>query len=317
MSVEKWISENVPFMDSKKIVVTGANSGVGFEAARIFAERGAHVVMACRSMERGKEAKEKIEDGSLEGSLELRKLDLASLDSVRDFAEQYKANHEELHILCNNAGIMGVPFERTEDGFEKHFGVNHLGHFALTGELLDLLVETSGESRIVTQSSALHKNGSADIEEIIGLSDEEEYSAQQAYADSKLANVLFALELDRRLKEKNLSVESMACHPGFSATNLQNTVENKDSFFRDLGMKIAKKILAQSPEKGSLPMVYAGSSGNLSGGEYVGPGGLMNMRGLPEIQEPSEDARDEELAERLWTVSEDLTDTEFSVESQE
>ena len=313
MNTENWISANIPFMDAKKVIVTGANSGVGFETTRIFAEKGAHVVMACRSMERGREAKEKIEDGALEGSLELRKLDLASLDSVKDFAEEYKANHGELDILCNNAGIMGVPFERTEDGFEKHFGVNHLGHFALTGELLDLLVETDGESRVVTQSSALHKNGRADIEEIIKLSDEEDYSPQQAYADSKLANILFAFELDRKLKEKNLSVESIACHPGFSATNLQNTEENENSFFRDIGMKIAKKILAQSPEKGSLPMVYAAGSGKLSGGEYIGPGGLMNMRGLPEKQEVSESGRDQDSAERLWTVSKDLTDTDYEI----
>lgn len=315
MDVERWISRNIPYLDSKKVIVTGANSGVGFEAARIFADRGAHVVMACRNMDRGRDAKERIEKDDPEGSLELRKLDLASLQSVRDFAEEYCANHEELHVLCNNAGIMATPFQRTEDGFEKQFGVNHLGHFALTGHLMDKLVNTEGETRVVTQSSNLHRKGDIGLEQIIRNSKEEGYDRYQAYADSKLANLLFTFELDRRLKREDLSVESIGCHPGFSNTNLQNTEENSNSALRDLAMKIMKKVLAQRAERGALPMVYASCSGEVRGGEYIGPGGLMDMRGLPEKQEPSEKARQRETAERLWKTSKELTGVEFELEN--
>jgi NAD(P)-dependent dehydrogenase (short-subunit alcohol dehydrogenase family) len=257
-------------------------------------------------MERGRKAKEEIEDEDPEGNLELRKLDLASLDSVKDFAEEYMANNGELHVLCNNAGVMAVPFEVTEDGFETHFGVNHLGHYALTAHLIQTLVDTDGETRVVTQSSALHKNGEIDFSDLMN---EENYDSGQAYADSKLANLLFAFELDRKLEENDLEVESVGCHPGFAATNLQNTEENENSFIRDLGMRLAKKFLAQSAEKGALPMVKAAASGE--GGGYIGPGGFMKMRGLPEKQEPGKKALDEEVAEKLWGKSEELTGVKF------
>jgi len=311
LSENGWTAEDMPALDGKKIIVTGANSGLGYEATEKFAEKGAHVIMACRSMERGREAKGEIEDKLNDCSLELSKLDLASLDSVKDFAEEYKANNEELHILCNNAGIMAIPRQETRDGFEKQFGVNHLGHFALTSHLIDYLIETSGQTRLVTQSSALHKKGSMNFEDLMK---EQNYDKNQAYADSKLANLLFAFELDRKLQDADVNTLSIACHPGFSATNLQSTEENESSIFRNFRMKVLTKVLAQSAETGYLPMIYASVSEKAHGGDYIGPDGFMNMRGLPENQKPSEEARDEDVAEKLWKVSEELTGIDFELE---
>lgn len=304
-----WTADDMPDLKGKTVIVTGANSGLGFEATKELARKGANVTMACRSIERGKNAKEEIEKEIPGASLEVRQLDLASLESIDEFAEEYKANHEELDILCNNAGLMNIPRQETEDGFEKQFGVNHLGHFALTSKLLPVLKKAE-EARIVTQSSGLHERGRINFNDLMK---EGKYDSGQAYADSKLANVLFAYELDRKIRREGLDMKSVAAHPGFAATNLQNAEENDNFFLKELGMKAFTKIFAQSAAKGALPMLYAASASYAEGGEYIGPGGLMNMRGLPEKQESSEASYDTETAEELWAVSEELTGLSFEV----
>ncbi|WP_137286450.1 oxidoreductase [Halorussus salinisoli] len=312
----EWTTAQMPAMDDWTVVVTGANSGLGYEATRAFARKGAHVVMACRNEERGEDAKRRIRTGeaggSHRGSLEVAELDLADLASVRSFADEFRDAHDELHVLCNNAGVMAIPRRETADGFEMQFGVNHLGHFALTGLLLDRLRETPGESRVVTQSSGAHERGDIDFED---LHHEQSYDEWEAYAQSKLANVLFAYELQRRLDDAELDVTSVACHPGYAATNLQRRgPEMTGSTVRLWAMKAANALLAQSAEDGALPLLYAASAPEIEGGEYVGPGGLMNMRGPPAVQQSSDVSYDRERAERLWAVSEDLTGVTYDLE---
>lgn len=303
-----WTADDMPELEGKTVVVTGANSGLGFEASKKFADKKAKVVMACRSIERGKDAKNQIEEEQPEADIEVRKLDLASLESIKDFAEEFKANNETLDILCNNAGIMAIPREETEDGFEKQFGVNHLGHFALTAHLMPVL-ENAEEARIINQSSGLHENGDINFDDIMH---EESYSPQGAYADSKLANVLFTYELDRRLSDTG--IKTLACHPGYAATNLQSRGPEKEgSTIKKYVMKAANKLLAQSAEIGALPMLYAATSPEAESGDYIGPDGFMNMRGLPVEQKSSEKSYDEEKARKLWDISEELTGVEFDI----
>ncbi|MBC5793206.1 MAG: SDR family NAD(P)-dependent oxidoreductase [Nanohaloarchaea archaeon] len=306
-----WTADDLPDLKSKKIIVTGANSGLGFEAAKEFVLKGATVIMACRNMEKAEEAAEEIKSEDLEGSLDVLELDLASLKSIESFAEEYRKNHNELHVLCNNAGVMAIPRKETENGFEYQFGVNHLGHFALTSELVELLEKTEGETRVVNQSSGLHESGSLDFDDLML---EDNYDKWKAYGNSKLANILFTKELDRRLKENDLNIRSVACHPGYASTNLQyKGPEESGSRLRLLGMKVANSLFAQSAAKGALPMLYASTSPDVQGGEYIGPGGFRNMRGYPEKQQPSNEARDLEVAEKLWNRSEDLTGKSFNI----
>jgi len=307
-----WEPADVPDLDGRTMVVTGANSGIGLEATRQFVASGAHVVMACRSVERGESAAAGV-DGP--GSTEVMALDLASLDSVRSFVEAFEAAHEELHVLVNNAGVMFVPFGRTEDGFETQFGVNHLGHFALTGLLLDRLVSTPGDRRVVTVSSGYHRR--SDREEFETVHDRGTYDKGDAYADSKLANVLFAQELQRRLLEADHDVKSVACHPGWAATNLQSRGPRQEgSRLKLLVTRVANRVFAQSAERGAWPTAYAATSPAVHGGEYVGPSGVMSMRGRPEIQSASDRANDPDLARRLWRRSAEWTGVEFGLPAQ-
>lgn len=306
--MSKWTTEDMPELEDKKVIVTGANSGIGYEATKAFAGKKAEVVMACRSIERGKDAKQEIEKEIDEASLKVKKLDLADLESVKDFAEEYKANNEKLDILCNNAGIMAIPREETEDGFEKQFGVNHLGHFALTAKLLPAL-EKAEKPRVINQSSGLHEEGEINFDDLMH---EENYDPQQVYADSKLANILFTYELDRKARRNGLNIKSVACHPGYSATNLQKRgPEKSGNSVKKLFMKGMNKIFAQSAAKGALPMLYAATSEKAESGDYIGPDKFMNMRGYPEKQESSDSSYDQGTAEELWAVSEELTGVEF------
>jgi NAD(P)-dependent dehydrogenase (short-subunit alcohol dehydrogenase family) len=301
-----WTAERMGDLDGKTVIVTGANSGLGYEAAREFATHGANVVLACRSVERGVEAGERIREDAPETSLTVIELDLADLASVGRFAADFTDTHDELHVLCNNAGVMAIPRSETVDGFETQLGVNHLGHFALTGTLLEHLHETPGESRVVTQSSGLHESGEIDFRDLQG---EDSYDEWDAYGQSKLANVLFAYELHRRLRNVGVDdVTSVACHPGYAATDLQRRgPEQAGETLRLWGMKAANAVIAQDAEQGALPLLYGATEPGLSGGEYVGPGGFRNMRGHPEEQRSSERSYDEATAARLWDVSEELT----------
>ena len=300
-----FIKDDVPDQTGRRFVVTGANSGIGFEAAKVLARKGAEVVMACRSVERGEKAADKIrsEVGNAEVSVE--ELDLASLASVRDFAERFDG---EIDVLVNNAGVMAIPRSETEDGFEKQFGVNHLGHFALTGLLLDRITD---DGRVVTVSSGMHARGEMDFDDLHG---ERSYKKWDAYGQSKLANLLFAYELDRRLRAAGSSVKCIGVHPGYADTNLQKRgPEMAGSKLRKVMMAAANKVFAQSAEAGALPTLYAATSPDAESGGYYGPGGLMNMRGTPEKQNSSKASHDEDDARRLWKVSEELTGVEYGL----
>jgi len=298
-----WTRGDVGRLDDETVVVTGANSGLGFEATRIFAEAGATVVMACRSTDRGERAAAEIRADGLDGELDVRHCDLADLDSVAAFAGALIDDYDAVDTLCNNAGVMAVPYGETEQGFETQFGINHLGHFALTGHLLPALRAADGEARVVTQSSGMHERGKLDPGDPPGR---EGYDRWDAYAASKLANLYFAYELDRRLDAAGIEdVTSVACHPGWAATNLQARAAGS-SRLKLAAMKAANAIFAQSAATGALPMVYAAVE-DVAGGSYVGPGGLLNMRGYPEIQRSSDRSYDETIARDLWESSVEWT----------
>ncbi len=310
--MSRWIVEEMSPMEGETVVVTGANSGLGYEATKAFADAGATVVMACRSEARGEEAATDIRREVRGGNLEVRVCDLADLDSVAAFAEGVREEADGIDVLCNNAGVMAIPRQETADGFEMQFGVNHLGHFALTGHLLPELRASEGESRVVTQSSQAHTSGEMDFSD---LQSEREYGKWSAYGRSKLANLLFAYELQRRLDDSGAEVTSVACHPGYAATELQfRGPREMGSSVRMAVMKVANRLLGQSAERGALPMLYAATSDAVTGGEYVGPSGFMRMRGSPEIQTSNDASRDEADAVRLWTVSEELTGVEYEFE---
>ena len=309
-----WTADDMPAMDGKRVVVTGANSGIGFEGTKAFARAGATVVMACRSTERGERAASQVREAVPDATLDVRRCDLADLASVRDFAAGVRGTYDELHVLCNNAGVMAVPRSETDDGFETQLGVNHLGHFALTGHLLDRLVTSTGESRIITQSSGAHTMGEVDFAD---LHREGSYGKWEAYGQSKLANLLFAYELQRRLADAGVEgTKSVACHPGYADTNLQyRGPEASGSRVRYGLMKVANTVFAQSAPKGALPMLYAATAPDVKGGDYYGPGGFLGMRGPPERQESSDASSDEDTAERLWAVSEELTGVGYDIEA--
>lgn len=304
----KWTAEQIPDLTGKPVIVTGANSGLGFEAVKKFAGKNAEVVMACRTLEKAEKARKNIEEELEDPHLELMEIDLADLESVEAFAESFRENHDSLEILCNNAGLMAIPRRETVDGFEMQLGVNHLGHFALTGHLIDMLIESKG--RIVNQSSMAHEGSEIDFDDLMS---EKSYSKWGAYGQSKLANLLFTYELDRKLDEADADVEAVACHPGVSDTNLfKKGPEMTDSKIKEKIQGIFSHVVGQSAEKGALPMLYAATE-DLEGGEYIGPSGFRNMRGLPEKQESSEASHNKRSQEKLWYKSEELTGVEYKL----
>lgn len=304
-----WDVEDIGEYEDEIAIITGANSGLGLSATKILAEHGAKVIMACRSLDKAKDAKQEIIEELDDPDLEVMKLDLSSLESVESFAGKFREEYDSLDILCNNAGLMALPRRETKDGFEMQLGVNHLGHFALTAHLIDMIIDSSG--RVVNQSSMAHEDAEIDFDDLMG---EENYSKWSAYGQSKLANLLFTYELDRRLKEKDIEVESVGCHPGVSDTNLfREGPKMEHSKIKLYFGKIFSKILGQSPDKGCLPMVYAATSEEIEGGEYIGPDGFKQMRGYPEKQESSKASHNEEDAKKLWERSEELTNVKFEI----
>jgi NAD(P)-dependent dehydrogenase (short-subunit alcohol dehydrogenase family) len=287
-------------------VVTGANSGLGLATARGLARAGARVVLACRNVEKGEAARREIEAAAPGAPLELESLDLASLDSVAQFADRFRAGHDGLDLLINNAGVMASPRRRTADGFELHFGTNHLGHFALTARLIGAM-EGRADARVVTLSSGAHHAGRIAFDNLAG---EHHYFRWRAYAQSKLANLLFALELERRLSAAGSTVKSMAAHPGYAATNLQFAAP---PLVDQLVMRVGNLLIAQSEEMGALPVLYAATEPGLPGGTFAGPDGIAEQRGHPQPVTPSGAARDQETARRLWEVSEELTGLRFEL----
>ena len=300
MKNDKWTLENIPDQRGKIVIVTGANSGIGYEAARALARKGANVIMACRSLEKGEAAVAQIRRENLQGDVILRQLDLADLSSVRNFADEFLAEYKQLNILINNAGVMAIPYRKTKDGFEMQFGTNHLGHFALTGLLFELLINTPN-SRVVTVSSYAHIVGKINFDD---LNSEKGYQKWLAYGQSKLANLLFAYELQRRSAKNGVNPISIAVHPGYAATNLQNS----SSFF-----SFTNNFMAQSQEMGALPTLYAATNPEIEGGEFIGPDGFLAQRGYPHKARSSARSYDPETAQRLWQVSEKLTGVRFDV----
>jgi NAD(P)-dependent dehydrogenase (short-subunit alcohol dehydrogenase family) len=301
----RWTAGDIPDQSGRTAIVTGANSGLGQIVARELARAGAHVVLASRDTGKAQAAEAAIRKVAPSASLEVARLDLADLSSVRTFSERFEADHDRLDLLVNNAGVMAAPYRRTADGFELHFGTNHLGHFALTGLLLPALRDRSG-ARVVTVSSNTHKNGRISFDDLQG---ERQYSRWGAYSQSKLANLLFALELDRRLRSAGRPLISVAAHPGYSATNLQLS---GPPLYERLAMRVANRLVAQSAEMGALPLLYAAAAPNLAAGSYVGPDGRGEARGYPTLVRPSQDAQDPATARRLWEVSETLTGVTYA-----
>ncbi|POX52768.1 oxidoreductase [Streptomyces sp. Ru71] len=291
----KWNVSEMPDLTGRTAVVTGANSGIGLVAAGALAGAGAHVVFAVRDEERGREAA-----GTVRGSTEVRRLDLADLASVRDFAAGWEG---PLDLLVNNAGVMMPPRGRTKDGFETQFGTNHLGHFALTNLLLPHVTD-----RVVTVASGAHRWPGAAIH-FDDLNFDRRYNPQRAYAQSKLANLLFTLELQRRLAEAGSPVRAVAAHPGWAATNLQSHAGNPVT---RAFMQLGNRLFAQDDRAGALPTLYAAVA-DVPGASYVGPDGFAELRGAPTLVGRSAAASDPAAARRLWTVSEELTGVGFPV----
>jgi NAD(P)-dependent dehydrogenase (short-subunit alcohol dehydrogenase family) len=305
-----WTAEDVPDQSGKTFLITGANTGLGFEAARVLARRGAQVVLACRDAARGQRAVDAIRAETPTAHLELVALDLADPGSVRSCAATFAATHDRLDVLVNNAGVMAIPYRETPDGFEMQFATNHLGHFALTGLLLPLLLAT-GLSRVVTLSSLVHKRGAIDFDDPFFR--QRRYQPWAAYSQSKLANLLFALELDRRLRRGGRSTISVAAHPGYASTELQaRGPAMRGSTARLLMMGIANALFAQSAAAGSWPELRAATDPNARGGDYFGPAGMGEIRGRAVPVQPSAAARDEQAAARLWETSEKLTGVRYN-----
>ncbi|RAV18022.1 short-chain dehydrogenase [Mycolicibacterium sp. GF69] len=300
----KWTAADIPDQSGRTAIVTGANSGLGYDTAAALAGKGAQVVLAVRNLDKGAEAMERIKAASPSAVVTLQELDLSSLDSVRRAADELRAAYPRIDLLINNAGVMYVPSrETTKDGFEMQFGTNHLGHFALTGLLLDHLLGIDG-SRVVTVSSVGHR-----IMARIRFEDphfETGYNRVQAYGQSKLANLLFTYELQRRLKLKGAPTIAAAAHPGFSDTELMRYIP---VFVPD----IAWKIFTQPADKGALPTLRAATDPSVHGGQYYGPDGIGEVKGHPKVVASSAQSHSEDIQRRLWTMSEELTGVIFPV----
>jgi NAD(P)-dependent dehydrogenase (short-subunit alcohol dehydrogenase family) len=284
----RWTAVDLQDQQGRTFLITGANSGIGLEAARILSRAGAKVIFAVRDTAKGEQAA-----ADIPGGAEVRRLDLASLDSVRAFAAE---TTEPFDVLINNAGVMALPFGRTAEGFEMHIGVNHLGPFALTNLLLPMITD-----RVVTVSSGAHRRGGLDLADLNW--ERRRYGRWEAYGQSKLANLLFTLELERRLREAASGVRALAAHPGYSATNLQFHYGNP---VVDRLMGVGNRILAQTADRGALPIVYAATQ-DVPSGSYVGPNGRGEKHGWPTLVGRSAEASDIAMAQRLWEESARLT----------
>ncbi len=301
MRKRRWTADSIGDQTGRVAVVTGANTGIGLETARELAKKGATVIIASRSEAKAGSAAEDIKRDNPAGNVVVMILDLADLGSVETFADEFHGRFDRLDLLINNAGVMMPPESKTADGFELQFGTNHLGHFALTARLLDLLLATNG-SRIVNVSSSAHRYGEIVIDDLNW--DQRQYKEMAAYGQSKLANLLFTLELQKRLNKAGEGTLTVSCHPGWTSTDLQ----------RHSGlMSFLNPFFGMKPWQGALPTLYAAVSGDVVPGGFYGPDGFMQMRGYPGLVEPKETARDTAMAGKLWCESERLTGVEFAL----
>ena len=292
MTTSKWTPKDLPSQSGRTVVITGANSGIGLAAARELGRAGAHVVLAVRDEARGAAAAK-----SIPGSTEVRRLDLADLSSVHAFADGVDG---DIDVLINNAGVMAIPESRTADGFEMQIGTNHLGHCALANLLLPRI-----RDRVVVVASGAHRMAKMRLDDRNW--EQGGYKSRRAYGQSKLANLLITSELQRHLAEAGSDVRAVAAHPGYAATNLQSHTGN---VFQHVGMWVGNKLIAQSDEQGAWPTLYAATQ-DLAGNSYVGPDGFREGRGHPTLVGRSKAARDDEVARRLWELSEELTGVRF------
>ena len=308
MSMPKWTLNEMPDQSGRVVVITGGNSGLGFETAKAFALRNAEVVIACRSKGKGENAKKSIITLFPNCKVTVMPIDLTDLSSVRAFASQFKQNYSRLDILINNAGVMTCPYALTKDGFESQMGTNHLGHFALTGHLIKLITSTPG-SRVVVVSSLAHKQWKISFEN--SLSEyATSYNRMRAYARSKLANLLFAYRLQRIFEQKNVDSICVAAHPGASYTDLGRHLEG--SLFVRLLRPLIVKILPTAAS-GALPIIRAAVDAEVKGGEFYGPSGFLQLSGSPVKVRSSQNSYNHEDAQKLWEVSEVLTGVSFDL----
>ena len=299
MSKMKWDSTDMPDQKDLVAIVTGASSGIGFETAKVLAVKNATVIIAVRNVQKGTAAAEKIKGDYPNADVKVMELDLANLESVLRFAEGFNKSYSRLDLLINNAGVMMPPYSKTTDGFELQFGTNHLGHFALTGLLIDLIKDTPG-SRIVNVSSSAHHYGELDFDDLNW--ENRPYKKMKTYGDSKIANIYFTYELQRRLDVNGSKTLVTAAHPGWTATELQ----------RHVGLlSFLNNFFSQDITMGALPTLYAAVAEDVQGGDYYGPSGWKEMRGYPKKVQSNELSHDKKIAQKLWEVSEDLTGITF------
>lgn len=301
----------MPSLAGQTWVVTGANSGLGLETAKALAAKGALVVMACRDPKRAEAAADEVRRVAPDAKLELETLDLASLGSIKAFATKLEKTHPVLDGLINNAGIMAIPRRTTADGFEMQLGTNHLGHYALSMRLLPLL-EAAKAPRLISVASTAHKFGTMNFDDLMG---EKSYKPWAAYGQSKLANLLFIYELNRRLSAAGKKTVAAAAHPGYASTNLQGVGAKMEggSKFSGWFMDLGNAVMAQPADMGALPTLYAATVSDVKGGEYFGPDGFMELRGYPVRCDSNAKSKDVESAKKLWEVSEKLTGVQFPV----
>lgn len=299
----KWTAADVPDQSGRVAVITGANTGIGYEAAEVLAGKGAHVVLAVRNEGKGKQAARRIEQTHQQAAVSVQLLDLTSLDSIRSAADDLRAAYPKIDLLINNAGVMTTPKATTEDGFELQLGTNHLGHFALTGLLLDHMLDVEG-SRVVTISSNAHRAGSINFDD---LQSEHSYNRLRAYGQAKLANLLFTYALDRRLLARDAQTIAVAAHPGSSNTEL---ARNLPDLVRK-PVQLMWSLVAQDAAMGALPTLRAATDPAVRGGQYYGPDGFGELRGHPRVVQSSGMSHDAGVQNRLWSVSEELTGVEF------
>jgi NAD(P)-dependent dehydrogenase (short-subunit alcohol dehydrogenase family) len=295
----KWTSNDIPNQTGRLAIVTGANTGIGFETARALAQKAASVVLACRSRDKGQAAVERILAENPDASVRFEQLDLSDLHSVETFAERVQTQNNRLDLLILNAGVMVPPESKTAQGFELQFGVNHLGHFALTGRLLPLMQKVDG-ARVVVVSSTAAAMGTVDFDDL--QFEKRGYAPWKAYGQSKLANQLFTLELQRRMQAVDSSVVVTAAHPGWTATDLQRTTNM---------VRFMNHFFAMQPPQGALPTLRAATDPAVEAGAYYGPHGMMQMRGYPIRVPMVKQANDENAAKRLWDISEELTGVQY------
>jgi NAD(P)-dependent dehydrogenase (short-subunit alcohol dehydrogenase family) len=302
----KWTTADIPDQSGRVAVITGANTGLGFWTAAALADKGAHVVLAVRNLDKGENAVSQIRAKSPNADVVVQRLDLTSLDAIREAADELKAAHQRIDLLINNAGVMYTDKDTTKDGFELQFGTNHLGHFAFTGLLLDRLLPIDG-SRVVTVSSVGHR-----ILAKIHFDDlqwERGYNRVRAYGQSKLANLMFTYELQRRLAHKGAPTTALAAHPGGSDTELTRYMPG----LLKPAVDVLWPLLSQSAEMGALPTLRAATDPAAQGGQYYGPDGLGEQRGHPKVVQSSKQSHDEAQQRRLWEVSEQLTGVTYPV----